>query len=348
MRNNVANNIQFSKPTLRRKDMQSVLQAMVDEKIGPGTRKKEFIDLLCNRLGLNGGIAIRSYFDAIKSALKLAGVIDGSTIVTSVLSPRIYKIAAKSLGANIVLADINKETGCLSVSSALEQVGRGANFVLLHEPYCQIPVGEDYSSLSVPIIEDITQSFGTQYNERSAGSFGDIVICAFESDNIISAGGGAAILYKKSEYKEPLKSIYKDISKYEEMPDLNAALAIVQLLEVDSYIERRQELFQMFKKALMKTEHSLFGQSDLDFLSNGWIFPVVLDSKPEDIIKFANKYHVTCKPLFNNSLGYTLKDKYGLYPQATSALLRGVGFPIYPFLKSSEIDTLVKVISHLP
>ncbi|MBK5201092.1 MAG: DegT/DnrJ/EryC1/StrS aminotransferase family protein [Spirochaetaceae bacterium] len=328
--------------------MQSVLQTMVDEKIGPGVKKKEFLDLLTLRLNMNGGIALRSYFDAIKTALELAGVKEGSSIVTSVLSPQIYKIAAKKLGAKIVLADINSENGCLSASSALEAIGKGAIAVLLHEPCCQIPYGEDYSLLNVPIIEDISESFGSFYDEFFAGSFGDIVICAFEQEHIVSCGGGAAILYTDRVYKELIKNLYKDISKYEEMPDLNASLGIIQLAEIDGYLLRRQEIFEMFKKALLKTNHKLFGISDLDFSPNAWIFPVVLDSKPEDIIAFAKKYNVLCKPLFDNSIGSDSKEKFALYPGATSALLRAIAFPVYPFLKSSDIDTLVKVISHLP
>ena len=35
--------IKFQKPALFRKDMDAVLQTMVDEKIGPGDRKKAFI-----------------------------------------------------------------------------------------------------------------------------------------------------------------------------------------------------------------------------------------------------------------------------------------------------------------
>ena len=344
----MAKNIEFHKPTLRRKDMQSVLQTMVDEKIGPGSKKKEFLDILSSRLNMNGGIALRSYFDSITTALELAGVKEGTTIVTSFLSPRIYKIAAKKLGAKIILADINRDNGCLSSSSALEAIGKGAEVVLLHEPCCQIPYGEDFSSLGVPIIEDISESFGSSYDDIFAGSFGDLVICAFEQEHIVSCGGGAAILYKDRVYKELLKTYYKGISKYEELPDLNASLGIIQLAEVDGYLTRRQEIFEMFKKGLLKTNHKLFGITDLDFSPNAWIFPVVLDSKPEDVIAFAKKYHVLCKPLFNDAIGSDSKDKFALYPGATSSLLRAIAFPLYPFLKSSDIDTLVKVISHLP
>lgn len=344
----MADNIQFYKPTLRRKDMQSVLQTMVDERIGPGNRKKEFLDNLKSRLNMSGGIALRSYFNAITSALQLLGVREGSIIITSVLAPKIYNVAAKKLGAKLMLCDINQDTGCLSPESALEAVSRGGEVVLLNEPACQIPYGDDFSVLGVPIIEDISQSLGSLYGNNYAGSFGDIIICAFEQEHIVSCGGGAVILYKNKDYRDSLRALYKDILSYEEMPDMNAALGIIQLAEFDGYLLRRRELFGMFKKALLKTDHKLFGISDFDFEPNSWIFPVVLDSKPEDIIAFSKKYHVICKPLFDSVIGADAKDKFALYPGATASLHRGVAFPIYPYLKSSDIDTLVKVISHLP
>lgn len=346
----MADSIEFYKPTLRRKDMQSVLQTMVDEKIGPGVKKQEFITLLCEKLSKKGGMALRSYYDAIVSSLKAAGVVEGSMVITSIFAPKLYRLAINSLNAKAIYLDVDKETCCLTADSVLESIKENdAKVLILCEPFCQIPFGEDFKSLNITVIEDITQSFGSTFEETTAGSFGDIVICAFEQEHIVSCGGGAAILYNDVDrFKELLKKQYNHKSKYEQMPDLNAALGIVQLHEVDKYLIKRNEIYDMFKKALMKTEHKLFGQKDINFISNGWCFPIVLDSKPEDVIKFVKKYNVTCMKLFTTSVGNDYKNEFSLYPNANAALLRGVAFPIYPFLKANEIDTLVKVISNLP
>ena len=44
--------VRFYKPTLRRRDMDAVLQTMVDEKIGPGERRKQFLKLMAEYLNL--------------------------------------------------------------------------------------------------------------------------------------------------------------------------------------------------------------------------------------------------------------------------------------------------------
>ncbi|MCY1152118.1 MAG: DegT/DnrJ/EryC1/StrS family aminotransferase [Sphaerochaetaceae bacterium] len=346
----MADYIEFYKPTLRRKDMQSVLQTMVDEKIGPGAKKQEFISLLCEKIKKKGGIALRSYYDAIVSSLKIAGVSEGSTVIISILAPKLYKLAISSLKAKAILIDINPETGCLDSQTVLNYISdKSADALILSEPFCQIPYNEDFSILNIPIIEDISQSFGSTFDDYYAGGYGDLVICAFEQEHIVSCGGGAAILYNdEKKYKDLIKKEYQIKSKYEQMPDLNASLGIIQLKEVESHLQKRNEIFNMFKNALMKTDHQLFGQKDINFISNGWSFPVILDSNPEDVIKFAKKYNVTCMKMFTNSVGNDYKNQYTLYKNASASLLRAVAFPIYPFLKASEIDILVKVISHLP
>ncbi|MGD1821205.1 MAG: DegT/DnrJ/EryC1/StrS family aminotransferase [Pleomorphochaeta sp.] len=345
----MSDTIEFYKPTLRRKDMQSVLQTMVDEKIGPGSKKQEFISLLTHRLNKKGGIALRSYYDAIISALVIAGVKENSNVVLSILSPKIYRNAIKALNAKAIYVDIDKETGCITCDKILDKMKDNEIEVLfLYEPFCQIPNEQDYKSLNLTVIEDITQSFGSSFDESYAGCVSDIVVCAFEQEHIVSCGGGAALLYDDVKYKELLNKRYHLISKYQQLPDLNAALGIIQLNEVDKHLVKRNEIFTMFKQALLKTEHKLFGQKDINFESNGWCFPVVLESNPDEVIKFAKKYNVVCMKMFNNSIGFDYKNQYALYPNASAAILRGVAFPIYPFLKASEIDLLIKVISHLP
>ena len=350
--------IRFFKPTLRRKDMDAVLQTMVDEKIGPGERRKEFLKQLAAFLNLKDGITNRSYPEALMLALKSAGVKAGDKIIASVLSPEIYKTAAEALGAELLLADVSAETGCLSEESISRAFEKGGSAILLHEPVCQLPSGlENIRDLGLPVIEDVTQSFGSRIEEGSEedktlilapGMTGDIVVCAFEEDCIISTGGGAAVLSKSEERIDALKKLASAWSPYNDLPDMNAALGIIQLSSLDSLLARRNELYKMFMQSVMKTENKIFGLKSVDFLSNGYVFPVVVNSKPDDCIAFAKKYSVSCKRTFTKSVGIHYQDRFDLYPNAIPALNRGLSFPLYPFLQQKETEALNKVLSHLP
>ena len=340
--------IPFYKPTIRRKDMDAVLQTMVDERIGPGDRSQEFLKQFCTLVGAKEGIALRSYVDALVTSLKLCNIGQGSIVGVSILSPCVYEAAITSLGAKVLLGDIDPDHGCLSLSEATRLVSEGASALLIHEPLCQIPYGCDYKQTGVKVIEDISQSLESTYEETKAGSFGDLVVCAFEQDCIISTAGGAALVFNDHAFFSPLKELYKEVRRYEELPDMNAALGIIQLNNLPFQMTKRREFYALFRQSLLKTPHKLFGIGNIDFEPNGYGFCVVLDSKAEDAIKFANKYQVSAQKTFEDSLGALHNQRFDLYPHAVPPLLRALSFPTYPFLRQGDVEMLMKVISHLP
>ena len=340
--------IPFYKPTLRRKDMDAVLQTMVDERIGPGERKNEFLRQFCELIGTAGGIALRSYPDALRAALLVAGVEAGAKVGVSVLSPAVYAVVATQLDITLVYGDIDSDTACLSQDEALRLVGEGCSALIIHQPLCQIPVGCDYRQLGVSVIEDITESLESSYEEQKAGSWGDLVVCAFEEDGIVSTGGGAILSYAKERYKGACSSLFSGQREYVELPDMNAALGIIQLAALDDHLHRRRELYSTFSKALLKTHHRILGIGSIDFNPNGYGFSAVLDSKAADAIKFASKYQVMAKRTFEVSLAASVDEIWDHFPQATAPFLRAIQVPIYPFLKQSDVELLLKVITHLP
>jgi len=328
--------------------MDAVLQTMVDERIGPGERAQEFLRQFCTLTGTKEGIALRSYVDALVTALKLCNIGQGSIVGVSILSPSVYEVAIVSLGAEILLGDIDPDNGCLSLSEAARLVSEGASALLIHEPMCQIPYECDYRQLGVKVIEDISQSLDSTYEDTKAGSFGDLVVCAFEQDCLISFGGGAVLVFNDHIFAAPLQQLYQRVRSYEELPDMNAALGIIQLNNLPFQMTKRKEFYSLFRKALLKTPHKLFGIGNIDFEPNGYGFCVVLDSKAEDAIKFANKYQVSAQKTFVDSLGNLHSQRFDLYPNAVPPLLRALSFPTYPFLKQGDVEMLMKVISHLP
>ncbi len=329
--------------------MDAVLQTMVDERIGPGERKKEFLRQFQTFVDITGGgIALRSYVDALKTALQLIGVTAGSLIAASVLSPSVYAKVASDLGATLLLGDIDPNTGCLSEDQARSLVNQGATAILLHEPAGMIPYQADFSSLGVKVVEDVSQSLGSAYGDSKAGGWGDVVVCAFEEDGIVSTAGGAAVVFSDTAYRQPLKEIFGDERIYQELPDMNAALGIIQISTIETQLARRKELYKLFRQSLLKTQHKLFGIGNIDFEPNGYRFSVVLDSKVDDVVKFATKYQVSSARSFEGCIGEPYQDRFDLFPVAIPSILRGLSFPIYPFLSGTDVEMLMKVISHLP
>ena len=344
--------IQFYKPTLKRRDMDSVLQTMVNEKIGPGERARAFVQSFCETVGCTSGIAFRTYPDCIHYALVTMGVCEGTKVAVSPLSPYVYRTVLDRLGAQMVFVDIDRQTGCPDDSAVIQS---GAEVLLLYEGFGTLPVRYNEKTTfpescdygEVKVIEDISESIGSKVkDEFFAGKIGNIVICAMEEDSVVSAGGGA-VMAVRGEYVNAIRG--KRPSRYLTMPDMNAALGMVQLFNLADNCANRMKILVSYQQSLAKTRHRQFGLSLMDFTSNAAAFAVLLDSRPDETVKFAAKHDVPVKMAFSDCLFKDVEgDPFEIAPVAASFFYRTVEFPLYLFLKPSEIDGISKVISHLP
>ena len=344
----MALSIRFTKPTLTRKDMDAVLQTMVDEKIGPGEKKREFVKLFSAFVGSKDGIVLRSFSDTLMYSLSALNLEKGSVIAISLLSPRIYEYVIKKMGYEVYFTDID-EFGQPSIDDVQNGIEKqGVKALVLFSPlgsiYKEI---EGYKELSIPIIEDVSESLCSEFGELKAGALGDIVICSFEEDGIISTGGGAIAVSRKDEYIDALKKELDKTKRYNELPDMNASLGIVQLVKIDSTIERRREIFKAFQQSLQKGDGKSFLSGNINFNPNGYTFPVMIETRLDEAVAFAEKYGIEVKRSFRDSVGIRFQDKYERYPNAVGPVSRCLSFPLYPFLKSTDVDTIEKVLRHV-
>lgn len=344
--------IKFYKPTLKRKDMDSVLQAMVDEKIGPGDRCQFLTQIFSEYVGCTSAVAFRTYYDCIRTALITLGAEKDTPVAISPLAPYAYKTVLEELGCKIIWVDCDKENGLPSEQAVSAS---GAEILVLYENSGSLPMKYnsettfaekcDYSTVSV--LEDVSESLGACYAEDAkAGEWGKVVVCAMEEEAIVSAGGGA-VLAVRGDMIYALRGHKPDALR--RMTDLNASLGAVQMQNLDENSVRRREITKIYEQSLSKTKHKKFGLSLLDFENPSFRFDVFLDCKPDEVIKFAAKKEVPVKLTFENCAIKDMEgDLFSLFPVCAAYYYRTVSFPVYPFLKNSEIDETNKIIAHLP
>ena len=340
--------IRYTKPTLIRKDMDAVLQTMVDEKIGPGEKRREFIKLFALYIDKKDGIAVRSYVDAIAYSIQALKLEENSTIAISLFAPRVYEYVIKKLGYNIFLTDSDEYSQPKIEDVQRAIIENNVKALIVFSPLGSLYRNvDDYKELSIPIIEDVSESLASEFEEVKAGSLGDIVICQFEEDGIISTAGGAIAVSRSQEIIDSLKKETEKIRKYTDLPDMNASLGIMQLQKLDNTIARRREIFNAFYQSLIKGEGKPFLTGNKNFLANGYTFPVVIENMMDEALQFSEKMGIEVKKSFTSTIGYKYLDRFDLYPNSVGPLSRCISFPLYPLLKSTDVDTIEKVLRHI-
>ncbi|MBL7006373.1 MAG: DegT/DnrJ/EryC1/StrS aminotransferase family protein [Spirochaetia bacterium] len=340
--------IKLFKPTLKRKDMDSVLNTMVDESIGPGEKYKEFSNLIREYFGAESCTLLRSYINAFEKACELLHLGKESKVIISPLSPVWYVDILEKLQCSILFADVDQFTGCISYEAVKELLPQNPSALIMYDTFGNLPDYDKLSEIPIPIIEDITQGFGTRKNEYKPGEISSILIAAFEEDSIITTGGGASLVVNEKKYVKPLQDLMDKTGDLELMPDMSAALGIVQFKSMPELMERRREYLALFRSSVSKTKHKIVIESSDLIIENGYVLPVLLDSRIKEVNKFTKRYKIeTINPFESCAISRAEAD-LNRYPNSMPFKLRTLLFPLYPLLSKDQLKTLVKVLSTLP
>ena len=348
--------IQTYSSTIRRREMDAVLTCMVDEKIGPGELNQRLIQFAKEFFSVDGAVALRSPVIALKYAIQALDLPLDSGIMISALAPCWQYKGIISLGYKPIVLDVAPETALVTLENVEEGIRQGGRLLILSGTLGNIYDIAPFLELGVPIIEDVSQNVGAFYEfpqeegeskKKMAGSNGVFSIMGLEENDLITGGGGAVLMAPDRREWIVLKRLVDSACRTDILPDLNSALAFVQLKEFTRNQQRRQELFAAFQKSLMSSRHKTFIRNQ-NGLASVYTFPVVLNSGFKDVKQYAAKKGIEIQPTFTDSVVDYLQDDLEGCINSKSLLLRCASFPLYPRLGNTQSTLIIKVLGTLP
>jgi dTDP-4-amino-4,6-dideoxygalactose transaminase len=361
--------IEVYSPTIRRKEMDAVLTAMVEDKIGPGERGRFLIQTAREHLRFDYALALRSPATALYLALKALNLENGQGVLVSALSPRYYHQVITDLHLTPLYCDTGFDFPCMSretIEKALAEKGEvDVRCVLLHHTLGYLPDTASIAGLGLPVIEDISQSYGiflaggaetkeggspsgqaseaASAKERASGVF---TILGLEERDMLTSGGGALLFAQNRRDGSVLRNFSGIPGEYC-LPDLNAAMAAVQFREVARNTVRREEIAKVYAQSSLRTAHKRF-MPLAEGEYNNYAFALVLETGLKDVVAYARKKEIIVESAFEQTVaGIGISDP-ARCPAAYSLSLRTVLFPLYPRLRSAEVERVSKLIMTLP
>ena len=349
--------IQTYSTTIRRKEMDAVLTCMVDEKIGPGELNTRLIQQVKESIKCDGAVALRSPAIALKYALLALDIERDSKIMISALAPSWQYQELINLGFEPVVLDVEETTGLVSAEIVQEAIKEGGRVLILHETAGILPNIEAILELGIPVIEDISQSFGSSISEKDengaevgrtkAGLMGIYTIMGLEERDVVTAGGGAILMAPGRREWIVLKKFTDEAPETDLLPDINAALAWVQLKEFNKNEKSRKEIFGLYQHACMMGRHKMLVR-DMEEGSTMSCFPLVLTSSVKDVKQYTAKKDIEIQLAYSKSVISLNEELAQKCIHAKSLFLRCVHFPLYPRLTHNEVAKIVKVLGSLP
>jgi perosamine synthetase len=301
----------------------------------------EFEEKIANYTGAKYAIATSNGTSALHIAMLLANVSRNDEVITQPLTFVATCNAISYCGAQPVFIDVDIDTMGLSPSALKDFFENNTSIknqqcvnnkthkvikacVPMHtfgHP-CRIDeIKEICDKHHVFLIEDAAESVGSIYKGGHTGTFGQVGVMSFNGNKIITAGGGGCIvtndktLAKKAKHltttaKVPHKwDFYHDMIGYNyRMPNLNAALLVAQLENLDNFINSKRKLASMYKKFFNSIDCA-FVKEPMDSKSNYWLNSIILKNKQQrDEFLYETNYHnVMTRPI------WTLMNKLPMY-----------------------------------
>ncbi len=190
-------------------------------------------------------------------------------------------------GAKPVLADIESKTLCISLDSIKKLVNKNTKAVIIVHLYGNTPeikkIVKFCQKKKIKIIEDCAEAFGTTFNKKHVGKFGDIGTFSFFGNKTITTGEGGILLFKKKEHYQLAKKLrnhgmnstkkywHDEVGYNFRMTNMQAAIGLAQLEQANFFVKKKIEIQRKFAFQLRNLSKIDFPKKNKNIKHSHWL-----------------------------------------------------------------------------
>lgn len=140
------------------------------------------------------------------------------------------------------------------------------------------------------LVEDAAESLGSFYKGQHTGTFGLAGIFSFNGNKTITTGGGGMVVTNSEEIANRARHlittaklphaweyIHDAVGYNFRLPNLNAALGVAQMLNLDTIVELQRRLYETYKTELGDTPGIRLLSEPKETRSNYWLQAILFD-----------------------------------------------------------------------
>lgn len=324
---------------------------------------------LTKKVGVKSAVALSSGTAAIHMALKAAKVEAGDIVFCSTLTfaatanPIIYQNAVP------VFIDSDYESWNMcpkALEKAFMKYPNVKAVIVVHLYGLSAKMDEIVQLCSihnVALIEDAAESLGTYYKGRQCGTIGDYGIYSFNGNKIITTSGGGMLVsnnekdmekvqFWATQSRDPARHYqHSELGFNYRMSNVIAGIGRGQLKVLDKRVEKKQAIFEYYKRELE-------GLNGIDFMPsnewnkpNYWLSVITLKSKvrPLYVMEALERENVESRPIWKPMHMQPFFKKYDYIGTDVSEQLfeNGVCLPSDTKMTDEDLERIVNVIKEV-
>ncbi len=311
--------------SLGAEELNAVEKTFKSQWIGLGPKTKEFEEAFKQRIGAENCLMVNSCSAATFLSLKALGIGQGDEVIISTVNFVANASSVLEVGATPVFADVDPFYFNI-LPSEIKRLRNSKTkaVILLH--YGGHPADMDKileECKGIYVIEDSANSIVSKYKGKHCGTFGDAGFFSFDAMKILSTGDGGALILKSHEAADRAMAYrflgmdQKDstgVDRLKEkknrwwefellvasnrylMNDIAASIGLVQLRKLDSFIQRRREVWNIYQKELSGITSLITPPEPLDGCEGSYYlyWLKVTNGKRDELAKYLVENGVYC------------------------------------------------------
>lgn len=356
----------------------------------------EFEEKVAVYMDVEDAVACQSGTAGLHTSLRILGVEPEDEVIVPTLTFVAAVNPIKYLGANPVFMDCD-DTLCIDVDklevflrtqcklSGSELINNTSGkrikaiipvhiFGNLCDMDAIVSLAKKYN---LKVIEDATEALGSYYTKgkykgKYAGTIGDMGVLSFNANKIITTGGGGMILSGNKDYLDEARYltttakddnmffVHNEIGYNYRMLNLQAALGVSQIDELESFIETKRKNFEVYSDLFTNIEGLDLIPFNSNIRANHWFYSLLVDNElfnKKKKVKHARNYlleqtnnnNVHTRPiwaLIHSSSPYKDNQAYEIV-LAEYYKEHVINIPCSSNLKVSEVEYVAKLIIDL-
>jgi perosamine synthetase len=300
-----------------------------------GSFVDRFEQMLADYVGVKHAVATINGTAALHTALLVAGIQPDDEVLVSTLTFIAPANAIRYVGAWPVFIDAEPdywqmdpqkvvdflEEDCRWAGGELRNkaTGRQVKAIIpvhiLGHPVDLDPILIVARKYGLVVIEDSTESLGAKYKGRMVGHLGDIACFSFNGNKLISTGGGGMVVTDNEEWAQrarhittqakddPVEYIHDEIGYNYRLTNIQAAMGVAQMEQVDDYIVAKRQIAAAYREGLERIP-GLEPMRQASWAESAfWLFTVMVDesefgSDSRALLKELNSVGIQTRPLW--------------------------------------------------
>ena len=361
----------YSTQQISDEDIKTVIETLKSPYLTTGPKVSEFEKVVADYVGATYAVAFSNGTAALHAACYAAGITQGDEVITTPITFAASANCVRYMGGEVIFADIDEETYNLDPKEVEKKITSKTKAIIPVD-FTGQPVDIDAfmeigKKHNIVIIEDGAHSLGASYKKRKVGATADMTMFSFHPVKPITTGEGGMIVTNNRAYYEKLRLFrghgitqtayakeqgdwyyeMTDLGYNYRMTDIQAALGISQMNRLDEFIEKRQELANLYTEKINQLP-TLKAPNQLADTKSGWhLYSVQLDEVAlgktrkevfEDLRNANIGVHVHYIPVYWHPYYQELGYKKGICPKAEQWYERALTLPLHPQMNEADVD----------